>query len=242
MPHSTLDFRVRAQLIERMDEPCSRDVLRPYLRSLARTNRWTFGYRPTIEWLDSMKGAMARSGRPIRILDVGCGYGDGLRQVERWARVRKLSVELTGLDVSADATAIAAEASPPASRIRWINADVFGFRPVKPPDLIVSALFTHHLDDGEIVRFLEWMEQNANLGWYINDLSRAAIPYHFFRVFSRAFLFHPNVQHDGPISIARSFVAEDWRRLCAAAGLEEPAIEIRGHRPARLCVARSKAR
>jgi hypothetical protein len=84
------------------------------------------------------------------------------------------------------------------------------------------------------------MEQHARLGWFINDLSRAAIPYYFFQVFSRLARLHSFVQHDGPISIARSFVLEDWQRMCAAAGLEGQDIDIESFKPARLCVSRRK--
>jgi hypothetical protein len=48
------------------------------------------------------------------------------------------------------------------------------------------------------------------------------------------------VQHDGPISIARSFVTEDWQRMCAAAGLKDQDIDIERFAPARLCVSRRK--
>jgi hypothetical protein len=76
----------------------------------------------------------------------------------------------------------------------------------------------------------------------VNDLSRGAVPYYAFRVFAKLANFHRFVQHDGPVSIARSFLPEDWRRMCAAAGLNGDDISIRGYRPGRLCVARSKMR
>ena len=61
----------------------------------------------------------------------------------------------------------------------------------------------------DVVRFVRWMEQNAEMGWFINDLSRAAVPYHLFRWFAKLAGLHPFVQHDGPVSIARAFVPED---------------------------------
>lgn len=243
MPRSALDFSVRAQLTELMDEPCSREVLRSYLRGLAATNRLTFGYRPTLLWLDRMRTAIRHLHRPVRILDVGAGFGDGLRCIERWFNSNGIGAELIGLDLNPDARAIAADASPADSRIRWICADVFAFD-APPLDLIVSSLFTHHLADDQIVQFLRWMEVRAELGWFVNDLSRAAMPYHFFRAFSKLMRLHPYVQNDGPISIARSFVQEDWKRLCAAAGLgdalSDAAVEIQPFKPARLCVSRRK--
>ncbi|MGB7265199.1 MAG: methyltransferase domain-containing protein [Terracidiphilus sp.] len=232
------DFRLRAQLTEWIDEPCSRDQLRSCLRDLARVNGWLLAFRPLLRWLRSV--VPAHVAQPIRILDVGCGYGDGLRRIERWAHARRIQVELTGLDVNPDAVAIAAEATPPSSRIHWAAADIFTYAPAKPVHIVVSSLFTHHLSEPEIVRFLQWMEQNATLGWFINDLSRAPIPYHLFRAFAKLMRLHPFVQHDGAISIARSFIAQDWQRMCTAAGLDEHAVSIQAHKPARLCVERTK--
>ncbi len=238
MPSSVPDFRHRAQLTERMDEPCNRDELRACMRHLALINRWSLGYRPQLHWL----GTFVRPpvAQPIHILDVGCGYGDGLRRIERWARVRGINVELTGLDINPDTVAIAADATSPARRVHWVAADVFAYTPHKPVQLIISSLFTHHLSEPDVIRFMQWMERHAQLGWFINDLSRAAIPYHLLRVFSKLARLHPFVQHDGPVSIARSFVPQDWQRMCAAAGLDTRAVSIVAFRPARLCVSRRK--
>jgi SAM-dependent methyltransferase len=240
MSHSAPDFRYRAQLDELMDGPCSRDELRACLTDIARTNRWTLAYRPVLRWLDSYEPALRSRTEPLRILDVACGYGDGLRRIDQWARTRRIAIELTGLDLNPDATAIAAEASPASSRIRWVSADVFAYTPPRPVHLVVSSLFTHHLAEENIVRFLQWMEWHAGFGWFINDLSRSAISYHLFRVFSKLARLHRFVQHDGPASIARSFVQEDWRRMCTAAGFGDHDILIQNFRPARLCVARRK--
>ncbi len=237
------DFRRRAELTELMDEPCSREVLRACLRDLARVNRWFLGYRPLLSWLDRIvprhRGEPLHI--PLHILDVGCGYGDGLRRIEQWAGLHSVPVRLTGLDINRDTVAIAAEATPAASRIRWIAADVFAYEPEERIHLIVSSLFTHHLNDAGVIRFIEWMEGRASLGWFINDLSRAAVPFYFFRIFSRLARLHPFVQHDGPVSFARAFAAEDWRKLCTAAGLGERDVTIQPFKPARLSVARRKA-
>jgi SAM-dependent methyltransferase len=242
MRHSELDFSRRAQLCEIMDEPCEREYMRAYLESLARVNRWFLAMRPTLAWLDGLQ--LPRDGEPVRILDVGCGYGDGLRRIERWARERGVRVELTGLDLNPDATAIAAEATGAESRIKWVTGDVFAYAagdaPGRRVDIVVSALFTHHLSDDDVVRFVRWMEDNCTMGWFINDLSRAAMPYYQFRWFARLARLHPGVQYDGPVSIARAFVAEEWRTLCAAAGLGAEEVTIAGWKPARLCVSRRK--
>src|SRR5580692_7385490 len=98
MPPSSLDFSRRAQLTELMDEPCSRDELRACLRDLSRVNRWFLAYRPLLRWLDSL--GLQRGQAPFHILDVGCGYGDGLRRIAKWADDRGITVRLTGLDLN----------------------------------------------------------------------------------------------------------------------------------------------
>ena len=223
-----------------MDEPCEREYMRPYLESLARVNRWFLAMRPTLAWLDGLN--LPRNGEPVRILDVGCGYGDGLRRIERWAHARGIRAELRGLDLNPDATAIAAEATDARSKIEWVTSDVFAYAPERRVDIVVSSLFTHHLSDENVVRFVRWMESNSAMGWFINDLSRARRPYEQFKWFARVMRLHPGVQSDGPVSIARAFVAEEWRVLCAAAGLGAGDVTIRGWKPARLCVSRRKQR
>jgi hypothetical protein len=84
------------------------------------------------------------------------------------------------------------------------------------------------------------MEATAQSGWFVNDLHRKPVPYHLFRLWSCFVRRHPFVKHDGPVSIRRSFIVDDWRWLCAAAKLDKEAVSIREYRPARLCVGRIK--
>ena len=230
-------FPVRAELTELMDEPCSREEMRACLRELERLNRWFLGYRPVLHWLNSLE--LARRTEPVSILDVGCGYGDGLRLIERWARENGISVKLTGCDLNPDTVAIAAEANP-SSKVEWVAADVFSLDTRQPVDIVLSSLFTHHLSESDVVRFVRWMEEHARVGWFINDLSRAPVPYWLFRAFAKVAGLHRFVQHDGPVSFRRAFVAEDWRRMCGAAGLGKNDLAIEAWAPARLCVSRKK--
>jgi len=237
MPPDALDFSKRADLAELMDEPCSREVIEACLRDLSKVNRCFLGYRPTLNWLQSLE--LQRFPAPVRILDVGCGYGDTLRRIETWAHEHKIRVMLTGCDLNPDTVNIAAHATARTSKIHWVAADVFTYSN-QPIDIVLSSLFTHHLVESDVVRFLQWMEERARVGWFINDLSRAPIPYHLFKAFSKLAGLHPFVQHDGPVSFARAFVPQDWYRMCAAAGLPQNEIVIEKFTPARLCVGRKK--
>ena len=232
-----LDFSTRADLSEWMDEPCTYEDFRACLRSLRRSNRLTFNYRPTLQWIDQFRTvARLPRERPLHVLDVGSGGGDMLRLIERWAVRHSFRVTLTGVDLNPYSTRAAREFTPASSRIRWITGDVFT-ADIETPDLIVSSLLTHHLPEPEIVHFLRWMETTATTGWFINDLHRDPVPYFLYRVFSKLLRFHRFVQHDGPISIRRAFRRQDWDHMLVAADLAGLA-EIYSVRPARLCVSR----
>lgn len=227
-----------ADLPELMDQPCSREEMRACLRDLAWVNKLFKGYRPILEWLDSLE--LHKHEQPVRILDVGSGYGDTLRRIEEWAREKNIAVDLVGLDLNPDATVIAREAASTHSHVKFVNGNVFDYMPPQHPHLIMSSLLTHHLEDEEIVHLLRWMETHAEWGWIINDLSRHPIPQKLFGWFSWLTHLHQFVQYDGQVSFARAFVADDWKRYCAAAGLAADDVEIRGFTPGRLCVMRHK--
>lgn len=235
-----LDFSRRAELVELMEQPCSYEELRACLHDIARVDRVTFAYRPTISWLEKLMAAHPESTRPLRVVDVGCGYGDMLRRIHSWAAKRGNAVELTGIDLNPDAIRAAREATPPAQRIEWIVGDALSDAATGKIDVVVSSLLTHHLTDSQIVQFVQWMERTARRGWFINDLHRRPVPYHLFRLLARFTNWHRFVKNDGPVSIRRSFVVEDWQRLCAAAELAAESVSIQEYRPARLCVGRIK--
>ncbi len=227
----------RAELSEWMDEPCSYAEFRACLRDLEKVNRTVLAYRPTLQWLQQVAGSARQ---PLHIVDVGSGGGDVLRRIESWAARRKIPIKLTGIDLNPFAAQAAREFSGADSRIEWITGEAFAYSPSAPIDLVISSLLTHHLADGEIVRFLQWMERVAQRGWFINDLLRDRVSYCAFTVLAQGMRWHRFVRHDGPVSIRRSFTHRDWHAYAHQAGLAAQAVKIHNSWPGRLCVARVK--
>ena len=237
---AALDFSRRSPELELMDtEDCGVAEFEACLVDLAKVNRATIAYRPTFLWLDRLVRAR-QSDAPLRIVDCGSGYGDMLRKIDPWAERRGVAVELTGIDLNPWSRAAALKATARDRPIRWITTDLFDYRPDQPVDIVLSSLFTHHLTDDQVVRFVQWMEATAQVGWFVNDLHRHPLPYYVFRLWSRLARWHRFVQNDGPVSITRAFVADDWRRLLARAGIPEGSAEVTWHMPFRLCVGRRK--
>ena len=189
------------------------------LRDLARINRLSLAYRPVLRWLDRL--VRETGATRLSLLDVGAGGGDFLRVAAGWGERRGVAMALTGLDRSPWAERHAKAAGTPA---QWITTDLFDLDPARRFDVVTCSLFTHHLRDAELVRFLAWLEARATRGWLISDLHRHWLPWGFVWGAVRALRMDPMVVHDSTVSIARGFVRADWKRLLAEAGV---AAEIR---------------
>ncbi len=230
-----MDFSARSTQTELMDTEATdaADFAR-CLADLATVNVVTLAARPTMDWLARATTTMPK-GAGFSLLDVGFGHGDMLRAIHRWAGRRGLAARLAGIDLTPQSTAAAQAATPAAMDIAFITGDVLTYRPEQPPDFIISSLFTHHLSDADVARFLSWMEATAVRGWMVNDLHRNTFAYHGFALLARLAGWHRFVRHDGPVSIARSFRRADWERLLRQAGVPG---RILWRFPFRYCVER----
>ena len=257
-------FTVRAAphtLPELMDEPSSFATHRGCLYTLRQINLVTGSYRPTLAFLRRalhyarLQGRYFNLTRPLRILDVGSGGGDTLIRIARWAAIRRLPVELTGVDLNPQSALLARETEArltsrnPRLRgapITWLTANALALSLPQPPDLILSSLFMHHLEDAEIVRVLRWQNATAALGWFVNDLLRSrnsarlyqavgtVLKHQPFRTALRGIIrWNPLCMHDGPVSFRRAFRPEDWHALLAEAQVSATLLPTP---PGRLCV------
>jgi SAM-dependent methyltransferase len=235
-----VDLGRRSGVPELLDlEQADPAAIEACLRDLEWINRWTAAYRVTLRWLDQLCGEM-RLPRRLTVVDVGCGGGDMLRRIWAWGRERGLELRLIGVDRNPHAIAAAAAATPLEAPIRYLTTDVFTTPHDPRTDIVLSALFAHHLDDARLLRFLRWMEERARLGWLINDLHRHPLPYFLARGGAPLLRMHRFVRHDAPLSVARAFDRYDWLRLLAAADLAPPTTTIRWCFPFRFAVGRIK--
>lgn len=219
---------------ELMDDPALPEATyRAVLTDLARVNRLTMAYRPTLAFL---KRALA--GREeFRLLDVGFGDGDMLREVSHWAKKAGKTAHLIGIDLNLRSEAAARAATPGDMPITYVTGD-YADLGGQDWDVIVSSLVAHHMTREQLLTFLRFMEAEASAGWFVNDLHRKAFAYRGYPLLAAIAGWHRIVRLDGQTSIARSFRPEDWQGLLAEAGIAEARIEPRF--PFRLCVARTR--
>ncbi len=214
-------------------EPLDLRTMRAVLGDLAQVNRLTGAAGPTLAFLDRATRHLP-AGAELRVAELGYGRGDMLRRIHGWSQARGFRPRLTGVDLNPMCRALAADMTPPGMEIDWHEGDLFQWQPAEPPHLILSALFAHHLSDADVVRLLRWQTATATLGWFVNDLHRHRAAWAGFRALAWAARWHAIVRHDGALSVRRAFVADDWRRLLAEAGV--PGATIAWHPLFRLCV------
>lgn len=224
-------FSARSDSSEWMDAPgIDQANLARCLDDLAVVNSVTLARPPTVNFVRRAAGERGS----LSVLDVGYGQGDMLRRIARWGQRRGVALRLEGVDLSPASKVVAEAATPGWMGIRYRTGDVFDEAPGSV-DVIVSSLFTHHLHNAEVVRFVRWMERTARVGWFVNDLHRHPVAYHGFKALAAVAGWHPMVRHDGAVSVTRAFTRRDWAQLLEEAGV---AARVRWHVPFRYCVGR----
>ena len=224
-------LETRAIADELMDaEDLPEDTYVRVVHDLARVNTLTLARRPTLAFLDRL-----RRDRPLHILDVGFGDGDMLRAVHHWAIRRGQAVALTGIDLNPRSLAAAKATTPPGTTIDWRIGD-YAELAGAGWDVVISSLVAHHMTHEQLIAFLRFMEREAAVGWFINDLHRHGFAWLGYPLLATLMRWHPIVRHDGRLSIARSYRPQEWPPILAEADISGAQIVRRF--PFRLCVER----
>jgi 2-polyprenyl-3-methyl-5-hydroxy-6-metoxy-1,4-benzoquinol methylase len=227
---------VRSRQEEQMDDPgLDPETYAAVLADLARVNRLTMTHRPTIGFI---RRALAGRTR-FRLLDVGFGQGDMLRAVARWAQRKGVAAELVGIDLNPRSEAAAKPVTPPGLPIAYRTGD-YADCAGEGWDFVISSSVTHHMSDEQIHAFLRFMEAEAAMGWYVNDVRRHWFAYYGFPLLAGIMFWHRMVREDGRLSIARSFRADEWWRLILESGVDPTPVSVVRRFPFRLCVERPR--
>lgn len=161
----------------------------------------------------------------LHIVELGCGGGDNLKAIDSWCRRNNITSRYTGIDINQECITYAKSNCAHISNADWIVANYSSVYFAEKPDIFFSSLFCHHFTDEELVFQLKWMEENASLGFFINDLHRHPLAHYSIkwltRIFSKSYL----VKNDAPLSVLRGFTRAEWKLLLQKAGIREFEVE-----------------
>ena len=206
-------FKRRSDIKELLDAPeiPTADLYRN-LKELDVINRLLGGYRLTIDTLQRT----LKKGKRYILVDIGCGGGDTLKQIDRWCKAQHFDVRLSGIDLKEDCIAYAR--GNDTAGIEFICDDYRNvLLHIPKVDIIHACLFCHHLADQEIVELIRFCTTNK-ITLIINDLERNAIAYYAIKLLTRLFSRSYLVKNDAPLSVSRGFRSGEWRAIIIEAG------------------------
>ncbi|MBS1688682.1 MAG: methyltransferase domain-containing protein [Bacteroidetes bacterium] len=210
-------FSVRSTLPEIMDQPgVSVADTRQALRELEVVNKRLGGYSTILNALNHIHLPQ----RQITIMDAGCGGGDILRAIAKWANKKGKTAKLIGVDWNPVMTNFATEQSQEFPNIEYITLSVFDDALMSlKADITTCSLFCHHFEEEQLVKLIKRMYALAGIAVIINDLHRNWFAYYAIKVLTRLFSKTYMVKYDAPLSVARAFTRKDLQHILSLAGI-----------------------
>ena len=182
---------------------------------------------------------LIKNNKHVSVCEIGCGGGDNLKAIDKFCKRNRVICSFTGIDINKECIAFAKEnmepwlvsssqpwlASSPTTNIKFMVSDYKDIKFTKEkPDVIFSSLFCHHFSEIELVQMLHWMKMNSRLGFFINDLHRHPVAYHFIKIATKIFSKSYLVKNDAPLSVLRGFKENEWKTIFEKAGIRNYSI------------------
>ena len=214
-------FAHRSVEFEMMDDlNCSGTLVDQTLRELEIINRLLGGNSITLDGIKKLLKGSGLKEKVLEIADLGCGGGDMLKVVARWARQSGTAVRLVGIDANPAIVLYARGNSLEYPEIEYQVLDIFspGFRR-QQFDIITCSLFTHHFTSDQLVILFRALSEQSRIGVVINDLHRHWLAYWSIKILTRLFSESDMIKNDAPISVLRGFHRQELKEILSGSGI-----------------------
>lgn len=211
-----IDFSKRSNKKELLDmENIPFVAIRKNMQELNVINTLLGGHNITLRGIKKLIEKKTQ----LTVCEIGCGGGDNLLMINKWAIKQGIHTTLIGIDINKDCIAFA-ENNDLHKKVTYVHSDYKKVNFKTEPDVIFSSLFCHHFEDDELIDMLGWMKKNSKIGFFINDLHRHPLAYNFIRIATGLFSNSYLVKNDAPLSVLRGFKKKEWLVLFRKAGFE----------------------
>lgn len=213
-----IDLTTRSYEPELMDDlESSGEIIEQTLRELDTVNRLLGGNQVSIEGLGELLANY--DGQTITLADLGCGGGDILILMAKWARKKGVDLKLIGIDANPNIIDYARQNCAAYPEISFQVADIFSSNFQRQQfDIIHSSLFTHHFTDEELIQLFTQFKKQVRIGVVNNDLHRHWFAYHSIKILTQFLSKSEMVRHDAALSVARAFTKEEFKQLLLKSG------------------------
>ncbi len=210
----------RIRQAELMDDPHLDPSLHAEaLRGLERLN--SFGRSTTELWRQLENLAKSKTLPSIRVLDLATGGGDIPIDLAKRARYMGLPFEFVGADISPIAIICARErAKRENASVSFVQLDILKEEIPLGFDVIMTSLFTHHLDSLQVIALFAKMRTATRHLLLVNDLIRSEVNLVAVWLATRILSKSKIVHHDGPASVHAAYTVDEMKDMAAHAGLD----------------------
>ncbi len=211
-------FAKRSEKLERIDTgDYTDDEYDRFLGEIKFINRFTGDLRALRRTLfrDIKRDGLAN----FSVLDVGAGSGEMLRAIAEFAGRTGSEPMLAGIELNERSARAILEDSSDFSGISSVRGNALSLPFADNAfDYAICSLFTHHLNDDDIVKIIGEMDRITCRGLYIIDLHRHPLAYAAYKIFCVVFRISPLVRQDGSLSILRAFRPNELKVLAERSG------------------------
>jgi 2-polyprenyl-3-methyl-5-hydroxy-6-metoxy-1,4-benzoquinol methylase len=215
----SINLTKRSYISELMDDPeVPQKLLYRNLHELDLFNRILGGHSLT---LAGIKNIITDKTKIYHIADLGCGSGDAMKHMAKWAREKGYKIKFIGVDKSELVINYLKVHCKEYPEITGVACDYRDFLSSDISiDIIHCSLFCHHLTDNELEELFLLIKLHARTGFVINDLERNILAYYSAKIFI-PLLFGSNLaRNDGPLSVLRAFKIKELKTLLEKAQIK----------------------
>jgi len=212
-------FDKRATELERIDTgDYTPEEYQTFLREIAFINRYLGDARALRRSL--LREIEERDLPSFSVLDVGCGSGELLRTIAKFAEDADRATTLVGIDLNPISSSTTHTESLRFRQISSVQGDAFRLPFADDAfDYAISSLFFHHLTDAQIPIVMQEMARVARRGIIVIDLHRDVIPFIGYKIFCAAFRISRLVREDGSLSIRKGFKPTELTAIAENTGI-----------------------
>jgi len=175
----------------------------------------------------------SQNGGKLKVLDIATGGGDTPLELSARAASEGIAMKIDGCDFSQRAVDFAREEASKAK----CDSDFFRLNVIDEAlptdyDVMMCSLFTHHIDEDDVVLLLSKMGSASRLAVLVNDLLRSQLNLILVTLGTRLFCKSKVVHFDGPASVHGAYTLHEMKSMAEKARLEQ--IVVTEHFPCRL--------